>query len=211
MYKFQIIDLLISSIKNELPGEKAQFNMAAYYKVPISPDMIAALEPRIGAVMILLIWKDEQWNLTLMKRPPYDGIHGGQISFFGGKKEDQDQNLVDTAIREATEEGGQELSQSKLLGALSPLYIQASNFLVHPYIFYTDAIINFEPDKNEVEEIFLIPLLDYFKYKKETNITLKNGISFNAPAYIFDDYVIWGATAMILSELEELLNPWKHD
>lgn len=211
MNKLDLIDQLSKMTQGKLPGQDAQFKMAAYYRNRLDEKEIAAKQPKIGAVMVLLVWKEEQWQITLMKRPPYDGTHGGQVSFFGGKVEEQDETLMDTAIREAGEEGGFDLEQINFVGPLSPLYIQASNFLVHPFIFYSESELNFNPDTNEVESIFFIPLLTYFKHKGDSKIILNSGFSFDAPAYLFEDKIIWGATAMMLSELEEIIKLGQFD
>lgn len=211
MNRLALIDYLSKKTQRELPGQDAQFKMAAYYRNRLTEKEIAAKNPKIGAVMVLLVWREEQWQITLMKRPPYDGTHGGQVSFFGGKVEEQDETLMDTAIREASEEGGFDIAQIDFVGPLSPLYIQASNFLVHPFVFFAASSLMFTPDIKEVESIFFIPLLSYFKQKGDSTIILNSGFSFEAPAYLFEDKIIWGATAMILSELEEIITQGDFD
>ena len=205
MDKFELIESLRKKIHAPLPAHEAQYKMAAYYKNRFSEDEIVLRNPKIGAVMILLIWENKEWKITLMLRPPYDGTHGGQISFFGGKQEKGDLSLLETAKRETHEEAGIHLNSISEIGALSPLYIEASNYLVQPFLFFAHEQINFVPDEKEVEEIFFIPLQSFYLNKKETEINLKNGLSFKAPAYIHENKIIWGATAMILSELEAIL------
>lgn len=199
------IQTLIHRLSQPLPGEEAQYKMAAYYRQRPQWEQIMAANPKIGAVMILLVWRENRWFITLMKRPPYDGVHGGQISFLGGKKEENDETLMHTALREAAEEGGIDLNTLAYAGALSKLYIQASHFLVHPYVFYTSEPLTLNPDINEVEEIIFIPLDTFHLFKQETTITINPERTFEAPAYIIGEHIIWGATAMMLAELEEIL------
>jgi 8-oxo-dGTP pyrophosphatase MutT (NUDIX family) len=180
--------------------------MAASLRMPpgFKPDMKSA---RIGGVLIALYPDNGQIRTVLMKRPDYKGTHSGQVSFPGGKQELHDPDITATALREAREEVGMPVEQVKILGKLSELYIPASNFLVHPVVGVLDSAPELVPDAHEVERILLPELAHFFKEDiiKETSITVSHGLTLRAPYYDVDGQVVWGATAMILSEFTQVL------
>ena len=200
-----IIERLRNLNSEALPGKNAQYKMAAYFKQIPTEEWILRQNPKIGAVMILLLQTADSIRLILMKRPDYDGIHSGQISFFGGKKEAIDESLYHTSIREAKEEGGFDTSSLEYFGSLSPLYIQASNYYIEPHVFYTSNKLEFAHDEREVARIIEVDIHDVFNNKSVEQIQIKDRPAFEAPCYRLGSDVIWGATAMVLSELEEFL------
>jgi 8-oxo-dGTP pyrophosphatase MutT (NUDIX family) len=203
-----IIDKLKKELAEALPGEEAQYRMAPSYRPRLSKTEIELLRPRVSGVMLLLYEKNEDLNIVFTQRKQYDGVHSGQMSLPGGKKDEGDFDLVQTALRETKEEIGVEENVIEVLGALTELYIPPSNFLVHPVVGFSDEIISFNPDKKEVEKVVEIPV-EFFLNRKsinlETEIKLFNGTSVKVPAYIYDDHIIWGATAIILSEFTYVL------
>ena len=135
-------------------------------------------------------------------------VISGQISFPGGRKEDYDIDLEATALREFQEEMGIKLSPQNVIGEMSELYILPSNFYVKPYLACSEAGIEFAPEKKEVRALLPIPLnqlLDPTVKTIEKVMVSKSNISINAPVYKINDKTIWGATAMMISELEFLL------
>lgn len=180
--------------------------MAASLRVPpgFKPDLKSA---RIGGVLIALYPDNGQIRTVLMKRPDYNGTHSGQVSFPGGKHEPHDPDIHATALREAHEEVGMPINRVTVLGQLSELYIPASNFLVHPVVGVLDYAPTLTPDAHEVERILLPELAHFFREDiiKETRITVSRGLTLRAPYYDVDGQVVWGATAMILSEFTQVL------
>lgn len=160
---------------------------------------------KISAVLVLFYPFNGRSYFTLIKRPTYNGYHSGQVAFPGGKKEPTDNSLKDTALREAFEEIGVHQSSVKVVNRLSDLYIPISDFLVSPFIGICSETPSFSHNKREVE--YVIPVLtDSFISSAicDTEIEV-NGKVMNVPAYILNEEKVWGATAMILSELQAIL------
>jgi 8-oxo-dGTP pyrophosphatase MutT (NUDIX family) len=185
-----------------LPGEAAQLKMVPTYRhlIPLNT------KDSDAGVMILIYPKEENLYTVFMKRPDYPGAHGGQISFPGGKYDTGDNNLEETALRETEEEFGVDKNTIEVLGKLTPLYIPASRFEVHPYIGYINQQPEFHPDPTEVEYIIeteLISILDpgIQKLKPAVYKDFKGVI----PYFDIKGHQIWGATAMILSEFIDVV------
>ena len=198
-----IIEKLKTELGKPLPGEEAQYRMAPPYRPNLSKEEILKLNPRISGVMLLLYEKNNLLHLVFTQRKKYEGVHSGQMSFPGGKKDETDLDIIQTALRETEEEVGIEKNKIEIIGQLSELYIPPSNFLVHPVVGFSNSIENFIPQKNEVEKIVEIPVdffLDQQNINLKTEIKIFNGNVVYVPAYIFNEHIIWGATAIILSE-----------
>lgn len=132
--------------------------------------------------------------------------HPGQISFPGGKVEKDDLSAEMTALREAHEEVGIDPLSVEILGKLSDLYVEVSQFSIQPFIGWTDKMPDFFLNCDEVEALVLLPLNDFVAHEiiSETQIQTVSGI-LTVKYYPFQGEIIWGATAMILSELIEIL------
>lgn len=134
-------------------------------------------------------------------------MHAGQISLPGGKREPGDSNLAETALRESREEVGVAQENVRILGKLSDLYIPPSRFLVTPFVGFCEKRPDFMKDPAEVDEIIEIKLSDLLSDQavqvKKHKIGL--GIHIKAPSFVVNGHVIWGATAMILSEFKEVI------
>lgn len=159
--------------------------------------------PRLAGVLVLLFPDDEQGlSLVLMQRNEYPGVHSGQISLPGGRQED-DESLLQTALREANEEVGAPLEDIKLLGSLTSIYIPPSDFEVHPFVGYVPYHPQWVPEPGEVMAIIEMPLAslldDSLKQIKEIDV---QGFVIKAPFYDVGGHQVWGATAIILAELE---------
>ncbi len=202
-----LIRLLADRLPAALPGKDAHLRMSPR---PIDQRRFAAKLPenlRKSGVLILFYPEGRDIHLPLIKRPEYPGFHSGQIAFPGGKMEIGDENIVQTALREAEEEIGISGNQVKVLGQLSDLYIATSNFLVSPVVGYVEDRPALEADAHEVAKIILTDL-NYLlgpEIRKEKVLALERGVKINAPYYEIDGEVVWGATAMILSELIQVL------
>ncbi|HRD51131.1 MAG TPA: CoA pyrophosphatase [Flavobacteriales bacterium] len=176
------------------------------------PDLEAALRsdppPRESAVLALIYKRAEEAHALLMLRPTYAGVHSGQVSFPGGRREPQDADLRATALREFAEETGARTAGIDLLGALTPVYIPPSRSLVTPFIGIAEETGPFAPDAREVAELIEAPLSlllrDDILKRREQHIAVM-GRSVEIPYFDVQGRVVWGATAMMLAELRELL------
>jgi len=159
--------------------------------------------------MAIINWQDPSPHLILIERSQgaSGDKHGGQISFPGGKSEPDDQSLWDTALRETQEEIGVEKEQIELLGPLTSLYIPVSGFLVHPFVGMGN-IDHFVPQAEEVANILQWPLQSLLSDRAIhiRDIVPRPGVSLKDVPY-FDcmGHILWGATAMMLSELRTIL------
>jgi 8-oxo-dGTP pyrophosphatase MutT (NUDIX family) len=202
------IENLTKELEKPLPGRAVQLTMSSIKRIRELLDFSKQNQAIKSSVLILLYpgAYDGSIRLVLMLRPTYDGIHSGQISLPGGKFEAFDSDLSITALREAHEEIGIDLKLITLIGKLSELYIPPSNYLVQPFVGFSEVTPVFSPDPKEVEKIIEVNLSDLLSDKniKQRHILLRNGVNIFAPCYIIDGETIWGATAMILSEFKEI-------
>lgn len=192
-----------------LPGVVAQRTMAPK---PIDSrrfeeDLMQPAKP--SAVLVLIYPYKNEVHTALMKRPLYPGVHSGQISFPGGKKETYDRDLIETALREAEEEVGVDRKDIEVIGELTDLFIIVSNFKVKPVIGLIKKKPEFILDPREVEGLLNVPLkgLNEPRYHGTKQMTFKNDTTIETPYYNVQGNVVWGATAMIISELLAVLKP----
>ena len=199
----------ISRLKEApLGGLESQFKMAPALRMKFNAERIEQQNPRESAVLALF-YPDRE-NIThflLTLRASYKGTHSSQISFPGGKKEQLDQNLVSTALREAQEEVGVLTSEVSIYRALTKTYIPPSNFWVAPFMGVTHEKPSFSTN-DEVERLIEVKLSDLLddRYLVTKNLTTSYMKNVEVPCFLLNDQIVWGATAMILSEIKDLLN-----
>lgn len=198
---------LRDALSHELPGIEAQLQMASSRRLAELSDSLDLTKARKSAVLIPIYQENNALHLIFMKRPDNTGVHSGQISFPGGRVEEEDQSYVDTALREANEELNIPPEQVDVLGRITKLFIPPSNFLVQPVVGFLDHLPVLVPQEKEVAEIIHIPLEFFLDTENvhQTKVKIFNGMQISTPAFIFNDRVIWGATAMILAELLHIL------
>lgn len=205
----QFIKDLGLQLREPLPGKAAQNRMTPVTrkKYPADPDLSKA---RTSSVLALFYPEEESVQLVFIKRPVYNGVHSGQIAFPGGGLEKHDKDTLDTALRETREEIGIPEEDIRVIGKLSDLYIPPSNFLVHPYVGYLNSSPDFQPDPQEVSEIFSLDIHKLMDDKclQHREVSGKS-YSFTVPCFYMDDRLIWGATSMMLSELLEVIRSFR--
>lgn len=171
------------------------------------PNRRADPPPREAGVLILFTHAQDDWHIILTRRTAALNGHSGQMSFPGGRRDPQDANFWQTALRETHEELGIETTDIQCLGSLTPLYIPPSHFDVYPWVGYLPAFPALNPNPQEVAAVYFAPisaLLDPTS-KTETDIALQDGMLRRVPAYLLCDQIVWGATAIMLCELEHRL------
>ncbi|MEM9928651.1 MAG: CoA pyrophosphatase [Bacteroidota bacterium] len=201
------------ALAQPLPGQAAQFKLAHTVRQQFPPPTADA---RRAGVLALFYPNDRQVygrnNVNLIfiqrsSREPRDR-HAGQISFPGGSLEAHDANLAATAIRETEEEIGVPAAAIELVGPLTELFIPVSNFLVSPYVGFTAARPDFILQPTEVDAVLEVPFADFLQptARQLMDKRLGNGITLkDTPYWAVGGHEIWGATAMITSEIVELL------
>jgi len=162
---------------------------------------------RNAAVMMLFYPKKEETHLLLIVRNSYPGVHSSQIAFPGGKVEEIDFDLKATALRETHEEIGIHPDKILVLRDFSSVYIPPSNFLVHPFLGISTSELQFTLQEEEVAGIVEMPLSMLLDDSIIINKTLQTSYSksIEVPVFQIDEHSVWGATAMMLSELKEAL------
>lgn len=193
-------------LARDLPGGPAQFRMAPAGRARTRPTPGIGSPARQSAVLIYLFPQRDGWHTVLMKRPHYDGVHSGQVSIPGGQLEDGETHRQ-AALREFREETGVPVDDQQLLGTLSDLFIPTSNFLVRPFVACAANQPLYEPDPVEVEAIIELSVgaLISDNIEKSGILTPGSGSRIEVPYFEVHNHQVWGATAMILSELKEIL------
>jgi 8-oxo-dGTP pyrophosphatase MutT (NUDIX family) len=125
--------------------------------------------------------------------------HAGEISFPGGRR-DEDEELLETALREAEEEIGLSRDNVELVGALPPIGTFVTSYKVHPFVGLIGQGMRFEPNPAEVESV-LVASLDDLAAGYERRRLVRRGVPIKTDTYLVGDKLIWGATARILAEL----------
>lgn len=194
-------------IHSPLPGLEAQMRMAGIRRI-LQQESIPTPENANRAGVLLFFYPvSEEPHLVFMKRTEDGGVHSGQISFPGGRAEKSDPDIIFTALREANEEVGIPTDKVQVIGKLTDLYIPPSGFLVTPVVGFSTSRPSFKADPSEVAEIIELPMASFLEKNARTiaKIYINEGLQFDAPCFNIRGNIIWGATAMILNELLEML------
>jgi 8-oxo-dGTP pyrophosphatase MutT (NUDIX family) len=173
---------------------------------PLPPN----LKPREAGVLILLYPGADDLCFFLTRRTESVEMHKGQISLPGGMQE-PGESLHETALRETREELGIETNGIQILGEpLSPVYIPVSNFRLTPFVAFTPERPAVHPALDEVTEV-IETSLQYIT--DETNTVEEDweirGLPARVPFFAINGHKVWGATAMVLGELGEMLRQIK--
>ena len=206
---FEMFIKLTSKIKNlNLPGEVSQFKMSPPFRRDLLDENRAKMKLARKAGVMALFYPNHlgETYLILILRKTYKGVHSSQVGFPGGKYEDDDPDLEYTALRETYEEVGVPIIDMKVLKALTKLYIPPSNFTVSPYIAITKQTPQFIKQDDEVEALIEVSLSHFLdNNRSDVNVMTSMNKELEVPAFTLNGHIVWGATAMMLSELKDLL------
>lgn len=200
----------LSKIKNiPLPAETSQFKMSPPFRQELISSYKEAMKDAKRAGVLAMFYPDHsnQTHLALILRKTYKGVHSAQIGFPGGKYEDEDKTLKKTALRETFEEIGVPEHHIEVIKQMTEVYIPPSNFYVQPFIGITMKTPHFIKQDDEVEAIIEVPLHHFL----DNNIVVTKSVAtsytvkIDVPAYELNGHIVWGATAMMLSEIKDIL------
>ena len=205
---FTDFKIKIETLKTlQLGGLDAQFKLAPKLRFKYDADKIKASNPKKAAVLSLFYPNEKNEACFLLtKRASYKGTHSANISFPGGKIEKTDTNLEETALRETFEEVGVNASSVKIIREITDVYIPPSNFLATPFLGFVDEkptfILNYEVA--ETIEVLVSDLLNEINIST-VNMNTSYMKNVSVPCFKLNNTIVWGATAMMLSEIKELL------
>jgi len=192
-----------------LPGETAHFLMAPEGRIEELSGSFDQRKNAKRAGVVALFYPDaqNQTHLLLILRKTYKGVHSNQIAFPGGKMENSDLNIKETALRETMEEVGVAKNDIEVIKQLSQVYIPPSNFEVYPFIGLYKNPKPFVLQEEEVEQLVEVSLVNFMNDANliEENLITSYEQNILVPAYKLNGYTVWGATAMMLSEVKALL------
>jgi 8-oxo-dGTP pyrophosphatase MutT (NUDIX family) len=195
-------------VEVKLPAAEAHLKMAPLERIDaLKSGIFDDKKTRKAAVMMLFYPKNGTTHLVLIVRNSYEGVHSSQIAFPGGKFETEDEVFANTALRETHEEIGVLPRDIEIIKPFTQMYIPPSNFMVHPFLGISREEIRFIPDPNEVAAIIELPLSVFLS--DEIIISAEMVTSYAGkimvPAFKIEEHIVWGATAMMMSELKEVL------
>ena len=200
----RFITQLKITINNDLPGKESHQKMRVIYDQSIELPF-SKINSIPAAVLILLYLAYNEIYFFLTKRTDELKHHKGQISLPGGTQEGNEK-LIDTALRETQEEIGINKTSISIIGTITPLFVPVTGFMIYPFIGYSHNKLEPKPDPVEVATIFSVNISDLLNEENRTTEQRNiRGYDVQVPYFKLNDYQVWGATSMILSEFRDLI------
>ena len=163
----------------------------------INPNLVNNNETKLASVLIIIF--AESPKILMIKKPITMNHHGGEIAFPGGKISDEDNDLLDTALRETKEETGITVEREKIIGQLEPVTTLNSGFTILPFVCILNEVKNLTPN-SEVDEFLEIPLMPFLQTLAEDSDPKHNSIQ-EMHELRFKNHIIWGASARMLKQI----------
>lgn len=159
-----------------------------------------------AAVLVPLYVEHGEVQAVFTKRRDDLRRHAGEISFPGGRHEEWETDLVDTALREAEEEIGLPRDAVEVIGALQPTPTIATGYSVYPFVGLIDPGQSWTPSPREVAEVIELPLAGLLAGYERRRL-IRRGVPIRTDTYVVGEHLIWGATARILADLFDRIEP----
>jgi 8-oxo-dGTP pyrophosphatase MutT (NUDIX family) len=175
--------------------------------VLLSPDEAVTIDVRgrtDAAVLVPLYLDDGGLQLVFTKRGPELRRHAGEISFPGGRREHDEDDLRATALREAEEEIGLPRSAVEIIGALAPTPTIATGYAVYPFVGLIDSARDWTPSAGEVAAVLELGVQELVAGYERRRV-VRRGLPIRTDTYLVGEHLIWGATARILADLLDRL------
>ena len=187
-----------------LPGHETIIQKLSPHRLKVKNEPNAST--RRSAILMMFYPKGEDIFLPLILRPQYDGVHGGQMAFPGGRAELKDKDIHATALREAQEEIGIKATDVKVIRNLTELFIPPSNMFCQPVVGYMATRPDFYPDEREVAGIFEVSISEILDPSIVQIRTIDTqGVKLETPCFVIQEQIVWGATALMIAELVEII------
>ncbi len=167
---------------------------------PISPKLESDEKYRLASVLVVIYGKEP--IVVMTEKPKHMKFHAGEISFPGGKFDDNDSDLLETALRETSEEIGLTITRDQVIGQLESVITLNSGFLITPFVSVIDEIPTLAAN-SEVEKIFHIPLEPFLKTMANDPDPSHNIIQ-EMYTFEYQNQIVWGASARILRQIQNL-------
>jgi 8-oxo-dGTP pyrophosphatase MutT (NUDIX family) len=161
--------------------------------------VVVADATRAG-VLVPLYLEGSEMHVVLTRRRADLRRHAGEISFPGGRHEQGERDLLETALREAEEEIGLPAELVRIVGALTPTATIASGYAIYPFVAVIEPGRQWALAPREVEEVIEVPIAAV-RAGFERRRLIRGGLPIRTDAYVVGEHLVWGATARILSDL----------
>jgi 8-oxo-dGTP pyrophosphatase MutT (NUDIX family) len=206
----QCLETLERRLRGPKPGLASQLKMVPGHRRDDQTYQEFADTCNQAGILVLLYPRQGRLHVVLTRRTANVAHHQAQISFPGGHR-DSHETVLEAALREAEEEIGVPPSSVRILGTLTPLYVRPSNYCIYPVVATAGSRPDFRPSPHEVAEVLEVPL-DHLRDEQyvRREIWPLGDLKMSIPFYFYQGHKIWGATAMIMAELLDLLGENDH-
>jgi 8-oxo-dGTP pyrophosphatase MutT (NUDIX family) len=194
--------IISTLLKNKLPGSASHQKMLPPNRILKAPTS-GTSKIKYSSVLLLLFQENMELKACLIKRPQHMKHHAGQIALPGGKMEDGETDIV-TALRETSEEIGVSADKIQILGKLTAFYVEVSCFQIQPIVGWLSHKPKVKLNPEEVEKVFFFPVHNFKPPYAHVQLETRTG-NLNVPCIKYQREIIWGATAMILSEFYDVI------